>query len=124
MDEMFDARHENKNQEHDPSLPHPHRTIDEFYQQASLSDKTVSALPYWVLFIALGFANSGDSAEIMNINFVLSNDEFATNILKGYFGTKGALLAGCMFGGMLFGGLLVSVFPAKLLILCSLTAVI
>lgn len=89
--------------EHDPP-----RSIDQFYEEASANDLTPLAIEYWIIFLALGLANSGDAAEITTMNFVLSNEDFDAEILLGDFKTRGSVLAACIFAGMLFGGLLVS----------------
>lgn len=84
---------------------HP-RSIDQFYEESSSNDISFGAVPYWIIFLALGIANSGDAAEITNMNFVLSNEGFEENILQGDFAKRGSILAACIFAGMLVGGLL------------------
>ncbi|KAL7507797.1 hypothetical protein ACHAXN_004917 [Cyclotella atomus] len=69
---------------------------------------------YYVIFLALGIANSGDSAEMGCMNFLLSSEGFQKDILAkdtddADFAKRGAAIAGAHFAGMLFSGLLFGV---------------
>ena len=86
----------------------PARSIDQFYEEAGQNDTTSQAMQYWIIMLALGIAHSGDATEILSMNFVLSNEGFAGEILKGDFKHRGSILAACVFAGMLMGGLFVS----------------
>lgn len=86
------------------------RSIGQFYEEASFKDNKNSALSYWIIFLALGIAHSGDSSEILSMNFVLSDNGFDTSILQGDFKVKGALVATCVFAGMMIGGLLTGAY--------------
>mmetsp|Transcript_4010 Transcript_4010/g.10163 ORF Transcript_4010/g.10163 Transcript_4010/m.10163 type:complete len:601 (+) Transcript_4010:125-1927(+) len=71
---------------------------------------------YYIIFIALGIANSGDSAEMGCTNYILSSVKFQHDILGGGaaddegeevdFAKRGAAVAGAHFAGMLISGLL------------------
>ena len=91
----------------------PTRSIDQFYEEASnetASLPSTSRIQYYIIFLALGIANSGDSAEITNMNFILSNDNFVLSILNDDLATHGSVLAACVFAGMLIGGLLTGAY--------------
>ena len=61
---------------------------------------------YHVIFLALGIANSGDSAEIACTSYALSSSAFQRDILVGDFATRGSAIAGAHFAGMFISGLL------------------
>lgn len=61
---------------------------------------------YWLVFVALGVANSSDAAEILCLSYILSVDAFEARILHRTAWRAG-LLAATVFLGMLLGGLLV-----------------
>lgn len=92
------------------------RRIDQFFEETSILDTKPIAFKYWIILLSLGMAHSGDSSEILSMNFVLADDGFAEEILKGDFKTRGALLAASIFAGMTIGGLFVS--KIKLLFQC------
>ncbi|KAL3779321.1 hypothetical protein ACHAW5_007354 [Stephanodiscus triporus] len=62
---------------------------------------------YHVIFLALGIANSGDSAEIACTSFALSSSTFQRDVLVGGdFEVRGSAIAGAHFAGMFLSGLL------------------
>jgi len=69
---------------------------------------------YYIIFLALGIANSGDSAEMGATNYILSSETFQHDILGSDndtddvvdFAKKGSAIAGAHFLGMLISGLL------------------
>lgn len=73
---------------------------------------------YYIIFLALGIANSGDSAEMGCTNYILSSTSFQHDILGSDmedgaedgeeidFAKRGAAIAGAHFAGMLISGLL------------------
>lgn len=86
------------------------RNIDQFYEEASLKDTKPTAAHYWFILLAMGIAHSGDSTEILSLNYVLADNGFANDILHDNFKERGAFLASCVFGGMLVGGLMTGAF--------------
>ncbi|KAL7538993.1 hypothetical protein ACHAWF_006262 [Thalassiosira exigua] len=116
--------------EHRPPSP---RSIDDFLESAySGRGATTGRRPRWgdalrdvlrhwqfyVIFLALGIANSGDSAEMGCTSYILSSVKFQRDILGAGdggggegeggadFAGRGSAIAGAHFGGMLFSGLL------------------
>ena len=75
---------------------------------------------YYIIFLALGIANSGDSAEMGCTNYILSSTNFQNDILREGvddngdgtdgeevdFAKRGAAIAGAHFAGMLISALL------------------
>jgi MFS transporter, VNT family, synaptic vesicle glycoprotein 2 len=61
---------------------------------------------YWLMYFCLGVANSSDASEILCLSYILSVDQFETNILQ-HTAWRGGLLAATVFMGMLLGGLIV-----------------
>ena len=69
---------------------------------------------YYIIFLALGIANTGDSAEMGVTNYILSSSKFQHDILnageegdgEADFAQRGAAIAGAHFAGMLISGLL------------------
>ena len=104
------------------------RSIDDYldsaYQHscnASSHTNTITndILQYWryyIIFLALGIANSGDSAEMGATNYILSSETFQHDILGSNdngdndsevdFAKRGSAIAGAHFLGMLISGLL------------------
>lgn len=97
-----------------------HRTIDEFYEEAhnqcnnnnnntnhnkkkngNFFFYTPQRLGYFVIFASLGLANTGDSAEIGSMGFLLANPAFREEVVQGQDG----LVASATYVGMLLGGL-------------------
>eukprot|EP00978_Attheya_sp_CCMP212_P016475 scaffold43175_cov50-Attheya_sp.AAC.3 len=62
---------------------------------------------FWILLLSLGVANSADAAELLCLSYLLSNQDFATYMLKD--GSAGMVAAAAFFG-MLVGGLWVGTF--------------
>mmetsp|Transcript_9617 Transcript_9617/g.16011 ORF Transcript_9617/g.16011 Transcript_9617/m.16011 type:complete len:544 (+) Transcript_9617:112-1743(+) len=98
-----------------PTAASLHRTIDQFYEEAHATmdkpppqsawdhSKVMGArLGYFCIFVALGLANVGDAAEIGSMGFLLANDDFRTEVVRGNDG----LVAAALYLGMLFGGLI------------------
>ena len=86
----------------------PQRSIDEYYEYAYNTNS--KRVPFYVMMLALGIANSGDATELSCMNYLLANDGFMNDVLKGDVKIGGASLAGAVFGGMIIGGILVSHF--------------
>ena len=102
----------------------PPRSIDDYLESAYLNNNRQSyrggggvchdILQHWryyIIFLALGIANSGDSAEMGCTNYILSSENFQQDILKEGeddvdFGKRGAAIAGAHFAGMIISGLL------------------
>mmetsp|Transcript_27436 Transcript_27436/g.41756 ORF Transcript_27436/g.41756 Transcript_27436/m.41756 type:complete len:500 (+) Transcript_27436:59-1558(+) len=80
-----------------------HRTIDDFYEEAHSHEpgKYIQRLGYLVIFASLGLANTGDSAEIGSMGFLLANQDFRDEVVQG----KDGIVASATYFGMLFGGL-------------------
>lgn len=85
------------------------RTIDAFYEDAH-AKAGLAIANYWLIFFAMGIANSGDATELASMNFILSNEQFKAEILDGDVAGKGSFLAGAIFAGMLIGGLVTGSF--------------
>jgi hypothetical protein len=84
----------------------PPRSIDDYLDYAYRRGDCVG-LSYRVIFLALGMANSGDSAEISCTNYALSSPSFRRDILVGGdFAMRGSAIAGAHFAGMFLSGLL------------------
>eukprot|EP00521_Asterionellopsis_glacialis_P007502 CAMPEP_0195282404 /NCGR_PEP_ID=MMETSP0707-20130614/1288_1 /TAXON_ID=33640 /ORGANISM="Asterionellopsis glacialis, Strain CCMP134" /LENGTH=535 /DNA_ID=CAMNT_0040341369 /DNA_START=32 /DNA_END=1639 /DNA_ORIENTATION=+ len=87
---------------------HKFRTLDEFYEEAHiLPSKALLSilghrLGYFMIFVSLGIANTGDSAEIGSMGFLMANENFRDDVVQGNDG----LVASALYLGMLFGGLL------------------
>uniref|UniRef100_A0A7S2UED8 Major facilitator superfamily (MFS) profile domain-containing protein n=1 Tax=Attheya septentrionalis TaxID=420275 RepID=A0A7S2UED8_9STRA len=62
---------------------------------------------FWILLLSLGVANSADASELLCLSYLLSNQDFATYMLKD--GSAGMVAAAAFFG-MLVGGLWVGTF--------------
>lgn len=88
------------------------RSIDEYYETAY--NKNNQRMPFYMMMLSLGIANSGDATELSCMNYLLANDRFKNDILKGDVKIGGALLAGAVFGGMIIGGLLTGVLGDRL----------
>lgn len=77
-------------------------------------DITPKASQYWIMLVAMGMAQLSDATSILNMNFILSDEGFSKDILKGDFAFRGSMLAGCVFGGMLVGGVLTGAFSDQM----------
>ncbi|KAL9184230.1 hypothetical protein ACHAXT_002316 [Thalassiosira profunda] len=126
MEEVHDAYFRPPSEEH-PALADgdsPSRSIDDYLESAygharhrrGVLHELALHWRYYIIFLALGIANSGDSAEMGVTNYILSSDRFQQDILGGGdeggeggeidFGGRGAFIAGAHFSGMLVSGLL------------------
>jgi MFS family permease len=86
---------------------HPPRSIDDYLDSAYCHGGDRVGRTYHVIFLALGLANSGDSAEISCTNYVLSSSSFRNDILFGDDrAMRGSAIAGAHFAGMFLSGLL------------------
>lgn len=119
---MRDARAAGGNADNDPTAASctasrpPSRSIDDFYDAAyedGGADGRGRRWRYWLLFLSLGVANSGDATEIGCLNYVLSHPLFVEEILlrdgaaggaEGDYSGRGAAIASSIFAGMLIGG--------------------
>eukprot|EP00585_Thalassiosira_rotula_P001925 CAMPEP_0196140762 /NCGR_PEP_ID=MMETSP0910-20130528/7551_1 /TAXON_ID=49265 /ORGANISM="Thalassiosira rotula, Strain GSO102" /LENGTH=584 /DNA_ID=CAMNT_0041401665 /DNA_START=18 /DNA_END=1772 /DNA_ORIENTATION=- len=106
----------------------PPRSIDDYIESAYRHNSTlrhkgylldiIQHWRYYIIFLALGIANSGDSAEMGCTSFILSSVKFQHDILlkdgeadgddadEIDFAGRGAAVAGAHFAGMLISGLL------------------
>jgi MFS family permease len=82
------------------------RSFDDFLEEAYQSSSFVLKIPYFLAFLSLGIANSGDATEISCMNYLLSYAPFQAEILNYNLSTNGATLNATIFIGMLLGGLL------------------
>mmetsp|Transcript_20029 Transcript_20029/g.57512 ORF Transcript_20029/g.57512 Transcript_20029/m.57512 type:complete len:535 (-) Transcript_20029:32-1636(-) len=83
---------------------------------------------YWLLFLALGVANSGDATEIGCMNYILSHPLFIEEILlqpgaanegaggtaEGDYSGRGAAIASSIFAGMLIGGIVTGAYGDRI----------
>lgn len=104
------------------------RSIDEFYNEAYEQGTSNGRFQYWLLFLALGIANSGDATEIGCMNYILSHPLFKEEILANRsgnvvgvgevieedYGGRGAAIASSIFAGMLIGGIVTGAYGDKL----------
>mmetsp|Transcript_45185 Transcript_45185/g.96136 ORF Transcript_45185/g.96136 Transcript_45185/m.96136 type:complete len:527 (-) Transcript_45185:14-1594(-) len=98
------------------------RSIDEFYNVAHEQGNSGGRFHYWLLFLALGVANSGDATEIGCMNYILSHPLFKEEILayrtvavgEEDYGGRGAAVASSIFAGMLFGGVITGAYGDRL----------
>eukprot|EP00581_Thalassiosira_minuscula_P012641 CAMPEP_0183731332 /NCGR_PEP_ID=MMETSP0737-20130205/35073_1 /TAXON_ID=385413 /ORGANISM="Thalassiosira miniscula, Strain CCMP1093" /LENGTH=577 /DNA_ID=CAMNT_0025964033 /DNA_START=70 /DNA_END=1803 /DNA_ORIENTATION=- len=106
----------------------PPRSIDDYLESAyrhsaarryphnSLLLDILEHWRYYIIFLALGIANSGDAAEMGAISYILGSAQFQHDILMKDgedgleeeidFAGRGAAIAGSHFAGMLISGLL------------------
>ena len=78
-----DANDDNGTNDDDEYEIRPPRSIDDYLDCAYRHGGDRVGRTYHVIFLALGIANSGDSAEISCTNYVLSSSSFQNNILFG-----------------------------------------
>lgn len=102
---------------HTTAPPTKSRSVDDFYNTAY--EEGTSRWQFWLIFLSLGIANSGDATEISCMNYILSHPLFKEEILqKGTFeedyGGRGAAIASSIFFGMLIGGIVTGVYGDKL----------
>mmetsp|Transcript_5638 Transcript_5638/g.11915 ORF Transcript_5638/g.11915 Transcript_5638/m.11915 type:complete len:548 (-) Transcript_5638:1333-2976(-) len=98
-------------------LPPPDspRSIDDVLEHAYSSTTIKNLWRFYIIFFALGLANSGDSAEMGCMGSVMASSQFQHDILQGSldsevdFAKRGAAIAGAHMAGMLISGLLAGV---------------
>src|SRR5210317_1738618 len=56
------------------------RSVDEYYNIAY--DQGTNRWHFWLIFLSLGIANSGDATEITCMNYILSHPLFKEEILQ------------------------------------------
>lgn len=94
----------------DPSLdPPPNQerfeSLDEFLEKAFQQTRIgARQWKFWGIILCLGVANSSDASEILCLSYILSDEAFEANIVKG---RTGGVLAASVFFGMLLGGLFI-----------------
>jgi hypothetical protein len=96
MKGQYQFHHLEQSQDEPSSRP---RSIDDYLESAywhhqtnlnyniSLSQTIVSLMERWryyIIFLALGIANSGDSAEMGCTNFLLSSESFQSDVSFGF----------------------------------------
>jgi len=98
------------------------RSVDDYYNAAY--EEGTNRWQYWLIFLSLGIANSGDATEISCMNYILSHPLFREEILIGNvdaniiaeedYGGRGAAIASSIFAGMLIGGIVTGTYGDKL----------
>jgi len=83
----------------------PGCSIDDYFEESYEKSSSTWRLNYWILFVALGIANAGDSTEMTSMSFILADEGFTSEMLDGDVAGKGSILASTIFAGMLVGGL-------------------
>ena len=113
---------DNMNNNNNNNTIHGPRSIDDYldsaYQHTCTSRAQNGLLfdllqhwRYYIIFLALGIANTGDSAEMGVTNYILSSSKFQHDILNNAgegvegdgeadFAQRGAAIAGAHFAGM------------------------
>ena len=112
---------DNMNNNNNNNTIHGPRSIDDYldsaYQHTCTSRAQNGLLfdllqhwRYYIIFLALGIANTGDSAEMGVTNYILSSSKFQHDILnagegvegdgEADFAQRGAAIAGAHFAGM------------------------
>jgi len=122
----------------------PPRSVDDYletaYRHANIGNRLsfrdmLQHWRYYIIFLGLGIANSGDSAELGLTNYLLSSVHFQRDILSNDgedgaaanadFARRGASIAGAHFAGMLisgiFSGILADVWGRRATLLLGLT---
>lgn len=95
-----------------PSTTSSPRSIDDVLEHAYSSSTVRSRWKFYIIFFALGLANSGDAAEMGCMNSLMASSQFQHDILQGSldseadFARRGAAITGAHFVGMLISGLL------------------
>ena len=116
-----------------PATHHPlpttksSRSVDDYYNIA-YEQSTKSKWQFYLIYLSLGIANSGDATEISCMNYILSHPLFKEEILlqnynnegtststatEDYSG-RGAAIASSIFAGMLLGGIITGAYGDKL----------
>eukprot|EP00984_Skeletonema_dohrnii_P033332 scaffold29533_cov78-Skeletonema_dohrnii-CCMP3373.AAC.1 len=93
------------------------RSVDDYYNIAY--EEGTNRWQFWLIFLSLGIANSGDATEISCMNYILSHPLFKEEILqKGTleedYGGRGAAIASSIFAGMLIGGIVTGAYGDRL----------
>lgn len=99
------------------SAPSSPRSIDDVLEDAysSTTGNFCSRWKFYIIFFALGVANSGEAAEMGCMGSVMASSQFQHDILQGSsdseadFARRGAAITGAHFIGMLISGLLAGV---------------
>ncbi len=86
-----------------PSTSSSPRSIDDVLEDAYSSTTLRSRWKFYIIFFALGLANSGDAAEMGCMGSLMASSQFQQDILQG---SSGAAITGVHFVGMLISGLL------------------
>jgi len=102
---------------HDTEPETTSRSVDDYYNLAH--EQGTSRWQFWLIFLSLGIANSGDATEISCMNYILSHPLFKEEILqKGTseedYGGRGAAIASSIFAGMLIGGIITGAYGDRL----------
>lgn len=99
--------------------PSSSRSVDEYYNIAY--EQGTNRWHFWLIFLSLGIANSGDATEITCMNYILSHPLFKEEILQGGgatleedYGGRGAAIASSIFAGMLIGGIVTGAYGDRL----------
>lgn len=87
-----------------PLPPGSPRSIDDVLEHAYSSPTSRNRWRFYVMFLALGLANSGDSAEMSCTGTLMASSRFQHDILRG--GLDSSAIAGAHLAGMLISGLL------------------
>jgi MFS family permease len=109
---MSESQPLNATQRPPPGSP---RSIDDVLEHAYSSTTIKNLWRFYIIFFALGLANSGDSAEMGCMGSVMASSQFQHDILQGSldseadFAKRGAAIAGAHLAGMLISGLLAGV---------------
>ena len=93
------------------------RSVDDLYNIAY--EEGTNRWQFWLIFLSLGVANSGDATEISCMNYILSHPLFKEEILQngtieGDYGGRGAAIASSIFAGMLIGGIVTGAYGDRL----------
>jgi len=81
------------------------RSIDDYYDEIYEKSPKSCQFRFWLIFLSLGLANSGDAVEVNLMNFLLGDDGFREEILKGDLSMYGGWVSASGFAGMLIGGI-------------------
>eukprot|EP00567_Pseudictyota_dubia_P010277 CAMPEP_0197437000 /NCGR_PEP_ID=MMETSP1175-20131217/4317_1 /TAXON_ID=1003142 /ORGANISM="Triceratium dubium, Strain CCMP147" /LENGTH=566 /DNA_ID=CAMNT_0042966411 /DNA_START=354 /DNA_END=2054 /DNA_ORIENTATION=+ len=90
------------------------RSLDEFFEEAYASSNVRDRMKYWLVYVALGIGNMGDSTELTSVGYLMANEDFQESILHDDFATDGSVVASCALAGMVIGGLMAGAFEDSL----------
>ena len=101
---------------HDAAPITKSRSVDDYYNIAH--EQGTNRWQFWLIFLSLGIANSGDATEIGCMNYILSHPLFKEEILQkgtleANYGSRGAAIASSIFAGMLIGGIVTGAYGDK-----------